>query len=57
MAERTATEPHWLAARRERAASDVETLELPSFKGMPGWEFTDISSSSTSTSFAPATAR
>src|SRR3954451_7599153 len=37
-------EPQFLAARRERAASLTETLELPSFKGVPGWEFTDISS-------------
>src|SRR4051794_9078873 len=36
-------EPQFLAARRERAASLMETLELPSFKGTPGWEFTDIS--------------
>jgi Fe-S cluster assembly protein SufD len=40
----TATaEPDFLAARRERAASLSETLELPRFKGKPGWEFTDIS--------------
>jgi Fe-S cluster assembly protein SufD len=32
-----------LAERRERAAALTETLELPSFKGRPGWEFTDIS--------------
>ncbi|MGI8505273.1 MAG: Fe-S cluster assembly protein SufD [Solirubrobacteraceae bacterium] len=34
----------FLAARRERAARLSETLELPRFKGKPGWEFTDISS-------------
>jgi Fe-S cluster assembly protein SufD len=32
-----------LAARRERAAKLSQTLELPQFKGKPGWEFTDIS--------------
>jgi Fe-S cluster assembly protein SufD len=39
----TTNEPQFLAARRERAAALTETLELPSFKGVPGWEFTDIS--------------
>jgi Fe-S cluster assembly protein SufD len=39
----SATVPDFLAARRERAASLVESLELPSFKGVPGWEFTDLS--------------
>ena len=43
MASPTVSEPQFLAARRERAASLAETLELPSFKGVPGWEFTDIS--------------
>jgi Fe-S cluster assembly protein SufD len=32
-----------LAERRQRAARLVDTLELPQFKGRPGWEFTDIS--------------
>jgi Fe-S cluster assembly protein SufD len=32
-----------LAERRERAATLSETLELPQFKGKPGWEFTDLS--------------
>jgi Fe-S cluster assembly protein SufD len=32
----------WLAARRERAASLIGRLALPQFKGVPGWEFTDI---------------
>jgi Fe-S cluster assembly protein SufD len=32
-----------LAARRERAASLVDQLELPEFKGTLGWEFTDLS--------------
>jgi Fe-S cluster assembly protein SufD len=35
-------EPDFLAARRERAAVLSETLELPQFKGRPGWEFTDL---------------
>jgi Fe-S cluster assembly protein SufD len=44
MATATHTEqPGWLAARRERAAVLTEQLELPSFKGHLGWEFTDIS--------------
>lgn len=45
MAETAAVaEPGWLAARRERAAVLRDELGLPSFKGVPGWEFTDISS-------------
>jgi Fe-S cluster assembly protein SufD len=32
-----------LAGRREQAEQLVGELELPSFKGRPGWEFTDIS--------------
>src|SRR5205085_8476980 len=32
-----------VVARRERAAQLVQELELPTFKGRPGWEFTDIS--------------
>jgi Fe-S cluster assembly protein SufD len=44
LASATAEQPGWLAARRERAASLSETLELPTYKGRPGWEFTDISS-------------
>ncbi len=36
-------EPEFLAARRERAVALSATLELPQFKGRPGWEFTDIS--------------
>ena len=44
MAEALAShEPKWLAARRERAASLVDQLELPEFKGTLGWEFTDLS--------------
>ena len=37
------TEPHFLAARRAHARQLLETLELPQFKGRPGWEFTDLS--------------
>ena len=33
--------PRWLEARRERAAK--ADVDLPTFKGSPGWEFTDIS--------------
>jgi Fe-S cluster assembly protein SufD len=36
-------EPEFLAARRNRAAALMQTLELPRFKGRAGWEFTDIS--------------
>ncbi len=36
-------EQDFLAARRQRAARLIDTLELPQFKGKPGWEFTDIS--------------
>ncbi|HEV3128808.1 MAG TPA: Fe-S cluster assembly protein SufD [Solirubrobacteraceae bacterium] len=32
-----------LAERRQRAARRAHELELPTFKGRPGWEFTDIS--------------
>jgi Fe-S cluster assembly protein SufD len=43
LASATLEQPGWLAARRERAAAVSASLELPSFKGNPGWEFTDIS--------------
>jgi Fe-S cluster assembly protein SufD len=43
LASSATAEPEFLAARRERAASLSETLELPQFKGRAGWEFTDIS--------------
>jgi Fe-S cluster assembly protein SufD len=33
----------FLADRREHAAARSATLDLPQFKGRPGWEFTDIS--------------
>ena len=42
MAEAILHEPEWLAARRERAASLRDGLELPQFKGTTGWEFTDL---------------
>jgi Fe-S cluster assembly protein SufD len=38
----TATEPAWLAARRERAAALTDSLPLPAFRGNPGWEFTSL---------------
>ncbi len=31
-----------LAERRESATRRAAELELPTFKGRPGWEFTDI---------------
>ena len=39
----TVAQPDFLAARRERAAALSQTLDVPRFKGNPGWEFTDIS--------------
>jgi Fe-S cluster assembly protein SufD len=42
LAEATIHEPEWLAARRERAASLRDGLDLPRFKGTTGWEFTDL---------------
>src|SRR3954451_18932128 len=38
----TTTSPGFLTARRERAVSSLGTLELPSFRGIAGWEFTPI---------------
>jgi Fe-S cluster assembly protein SufD len=32
-----------LVERRERAAARAQALDLPTFKGRPGWEFTDLS--------------
>jgi Fe-S cluster assembly protein SufD len=40
----TLESPSWLAERRARAADLAASLDLPRFKGNPGWEFTDISS-------------
>jgi Fe-S cluster assembly protein SufD len=42
LAEAILHEPEWLAARRERAASLRDGLDLPQFKGTTGWEFTDL---------------
>jgi Fe-S cluster assembly protein SufD len=39
----TLDSPSWLAERRSRAAALAASLDLPAFKGKPGWEFTDIS--------------
>jgi Fe-S cluster assembly protein SufD len=39
----TLDSPSWLAERRSRAAALAATLDLPTFRGKPGWEFTDIS--------------
>ncbi len=38
-----AAEPQLLADRRARARERLVGLELPQFKGRPGWEFTDLS--------------
>jgi Fe-S cluster assembly protein SufD len=43
LASATIEQPSWLAARRARAADLAASLDLPSFKGNVGWEFTDIS--------------
>jgi Fe-S cluster assembly protein SufD len=37
-----ATDPTWLAERRDAARTELETLELPTFRGTAGWEFTEI---------------
>ena len=42
MAELAVREPGWLTDRRERAAELAATLDVPRFKGTPGWEFTSI---------------
>ncbi|HEX5146106.1 MAG TPA: SufD family Fe-S cluster assembly protein, partial [Conexibacter sp.] len=55
MASATIEQPSWLAARRERAAALSASLDLPRFKGNPGWEFTDISALDLS-AYAPASA-
>lgn len=36
------TEPGFLARRRRAARDALESLELPAFRGVPGWEFTPI---------------
>jgi Fe-S cluster assembly protein SufD len=38
-----AAEPQLLTDRRARARERLAGLELPQFKGRPGWEFTDLS--------------
>ncbi len=43
MASTGLAEPNFLAARRKRAGELTSTLQIPQFKGKPGWEFTDIS--------------
>ena len=53
MAEATINEPAWLTTRRDSAAAKATELELPSFKGTPGWEFTDLSGLDMD-AFAPA---
>jgi len=46
-------EPDWLKARRRDAAARAAALELPRFKGTPGWEFTDLTGFDLA-AFAPA---
>jgi len=36
------TAPEWLVARRARAATAVDAIEPPTFRGTAGWEFTPI---------------
>ena len=38
----TVREPEWLAERRSEAARRAAELDVPRFKGKPGWEFTDL---------------
>jgi Fe-S cluster assembly protein SufD len=42
LASRTLIEPAWLTARRERAVGLQASLDMPSFRGKPGWEFTSL---------------
>jgi Fe-S cluster assembly protein SufD len=53
LAEVAVREPAWLAARREKSAARAASLDLPQFKGQPGWEFTEIGSLEWG-AFAPA---
>jgi Fe-S cluster assembly protein SufD len=46
-------EPEWLKARRGEAARRAAELDLPSFKGRAGWEFTDLAKFDLS-AFTPA---
>jgi Fe-S cluster assembly protein SufD len=36
------TSPAWLTARRERAVSALDAIQVPTFRGTAGWEFTPI---------------
>lgn len=38
----TAPAPVWLSALRSGAAEELPTIEMPQFRGTPGWEFTEI---------------
>lgn len=51
----TLDSPSWLAERRARAATLASSLDLPQYKGNPGWEFTDISALDLA-AYAPASA-
>jgi Fe-S cluster assembly protein SufD len=55
LASATIEQPGWLAARRERAVAVSASLDLPQYKGKPGWEFTDISALDLA-AYAPASA-
>ena len=48
-------EPPFLADRRATAAAALAALELPNFRGVPGWEFTPIEGLELD-AFAPAPA-
>jgi Fe-S cluster assembly protein SufD len=53
--EAATTEPRFLTARRERAVTTMGDLEVPSFRGVAGWEFTPIDKLDLD-AFAPAPA-
>ena len=38
----TLSEPAWLTARRERAVERMPHLPMPQFRGVEGWEFSEI---------------
>ncbi|MDO9407564.1 Fe-S cluster assembly protein SufD [Patulibacter sp.] len=42
MSTTTAPAPVWLSALRSGAAEELPTIEMPQFRGTPGWEFTEI---------------
>jgi Fe-S cluster assembly protein SufD len=42
LASATVVEPDWLARRRAAALQSLGELQMPSFRGTPGWEFTPI---------------